>query len=126
MSSILGTNLIRLATLAIVLTIFIPGCTNHSQQRPLGSKINPELFGSWRNDNGCQLSLAPESDTIILQSFNDAKQDNFQQLLLDVSKESIFTRLRSRNKQIDFKASFAEGMITIEGYCNQALHKVTD
>ena len=94
--------------------------------------INPELFGSWSNDSGCSLRLAPESTRLIMLSYFSAGSQRageppiLQKVSLVVTKRSIFTQFKAQDPALKFQGSFSEGLITIDDYCNAALHKVTN
>jgi hypothetical protein len=82
------------------------------------------MFGTWRNDNGCEATFARVNDRLVLTKFTDGKKDTLSNIILVSKKVSIMTTFKAQNAEVDFSGSFLEGVIVINTHCTQPLHKV--
>lgn len=96
------------------------GCSMHKVSSP----INPELIGSWSDDNGCLATFIKRDDKLVLRSFSNSSHIKFDNINLVSYKESIFSKFKAEDTNLSFKGMFTEGVIIIDNYCSQALHKV--
>lgn len=85
-------------------------------------EVNPEIFGQWKSDGSCQLLLEKSGDRVKLVRF-DSDDQHLQNVNLIAYKESIMTKFKSESNDI-FRASFLEGVIMVDKFCKQPLHKV--
>ncbi len=86
--------------------------------------INPELVGSWANDSGCFVTFIRQNNKLILQNFNNSSYAKFNNIELLPYKESIFSKFKAKNPNTKFTGMFTEGVVIINNYCKEALHKV--
>lgn len=84
-------------------------------------EINPEIFGQWKSDDNCQLVLERSDDKVVLVRF-DSNNQHLHNIRLIAYKESIMTKFRAESENV-FRATFLEGVIMIDNYCKQPLHK---
>lgn len=97
---------------------------SHKPQSTTPASINIEMFGTWRNDNGCQATFAKVNDRLVLTKFTDGKNDTLSNIILISKKVSIMTTFKPQNAEVDFSGSFLEGVVIINTHCTQPLHKV--
>jgi hypothetical protein len=110
--------------LILIIVGFMLGACAHKNDEKTKLAINVEIIGSWRNESGCVASFAKADDKLVLTSFADGKEHNFSNLPLLTKKESIMSTFKSQNPEINFNGNFLEGVIIINNYCTEPLHKV--
>lgn len=109
--------------LLIFILFILVGCS-HKTKPELVSGINIEMFGSWRNDNGCDATFAKVKNNLVLIKFTDEKSNQLSNIILMSKKISIMTTFKAQDSKLDFSGSFLEGMVIINSYCSQPLHKI--
>lgn len=113
----------KLYSLAIICLLML-GCEHKNQQSDAPANINVEMFGTWGNNSGCSATFSRDKNQLILEHFNDGKNYSLNQIILDSKKESIMTTFKSQSPQIIFSGNFLEGVIVIDKYCSEPLHKI--
>jgi hypothetical protein len=97
---------------------------NHKPSTVVPASINIEMFGSWGNDKGCMATFTKINNRLFLTKFIDEKNNTLNNIILDSKKVSIMTSFKAQNSKINFNGSFLEGVIIINTYCTQPLHKI--
>ena len=100
----------------------LAGCGTHKASSV--DNVNPELIGSWNNDSGCSAIFIKHNGKLVLQNFSNSHSAKFDNINLVSYKESIFSKFKAEDSTIQFKGMFTEGVIIIDNYCKEALHKV--
>lgn len=85
--------------------------------------LNRELFGQWHSTDNCYLNLNGEKNQIYIIEFSNAHGDTFKDVELSWKRNGIMTELHSVDKNIDFHATYVEGVLTIGKYCQTPLSK---
>lgn len=110
----------------LIIILFLCACNKNVHTAPdiITNYFNPEMIGHWSNDTGCNIDFAKDGSHYLVTSFSDTKGHHLSNLILNSSKKSIMTEFMAQDKSIKFSGSFAEGMLVINDYCDEALHKV--
>jgi hypothetical protein len=83
--------------------------------------INRELIGKWANDTGCSLEFGIQNQHLHLIKFVDAKNYQISNADVVVSKYGVATNMYIAN--IKWSASYFEGDLIVNHYCDTPLHK---
>lgn len=106
-----------------IISMLLLGCI-HKAGSESASNINIEMFGSWSNDSGCAATFAKVNNGIVLSQFTDGKANMLSDVSLISKKISIMTTFKAENTKVKFSGSFLEGVVIIDTYCTQPLHKI--
>lgn len=121
LDEILIMNKIMILAGAILL---ISGCSSKPNVAQPAIKINPEVLGSWIDDNGCSMSIDLIDKELVLREFSNSHGVNYTNVDLQWTKQSVFTVFSSTESDVKFSGSFSDGFITIDnGVCSKILHK---
>ena len=109
----------------LVCSFFICSC-NKTAKRYTAKSINPELIGTWSNDNNsCALQLVKQNESLILLDYHDQNKRNLNNVKLSFTTYSIETKLKAIiNPKIQFNAKYIDGTIIIDTYCSSPLRKL--
>jgi hypothetical protein len=111
------------AYIILAVSLILSACDKHKSRA--NTNLNPEIIGSWSNEDGCAATFAGQNGHLILTKFTDASRHvSFTQVKLASLKENIFSKFNSSDPQIKFSGMFSEGQIIIDNYCKKALHKI--
>lgn len=109
----------------LLFIVMLSGCMKHENPPPsIPDNINIEMFGSWANENGCSATFAKDKDKIFLVKFSDGHDRVYNDIILFSKKESILTKFEAMNHNLKFSGTFVEGVIVINDYCTDPLHKI--
>lgn len=113
----------RLISVVLLSFLFV-ACEQKKVDKKI--EVNPEIMGMWKSDDGCQLILEKNGDDIMLVKFSTANASDvgYTNLQLKAYKESIMTKFKPVENSIHLNISFFEGVVMVEQYCKQPLHKV--
>ena len=104
-----------------ILGLLLVACGHKAKPK---STINVEMLGNWSNDSRCVATFAKIHDNLVLTRFTDGKNNVLKNVFLISKKVSIVTTFKSQNPDINFSGSFLEGVIVIDNYCTEPLHKL--
>ncbi len=109
--------------LVMVFSLWAVACEQKKVEKKI--EVNPEIMGMWKSDDGCQLILEKNGNDITLVKFSTANASDvgYTNLQLKAYKESIMTKFKPVENSIHLNISFLEGVIMVEQYCKQPLHK---
>lgn len=111
--------------MVLVCSFFICSC-NKTVKRYTTNSINPELIGTWSNDNNsCSLQLVKQDKSLVLLDYHDQNQRNLNNVKLSFTTYSIETKLKATtNSKTQFNAKYIDGTIIIDNYCSSPLRKL--
>lgn len=110
--------------IVLLLMLIITACNKSSESSTM-NYFNPEMIGHWTNDQGCAIDFIRDGDYYLVKSFTDGKSHQLDDVLLYSEKISIMTKFKSQDNSIKFSGSFAEGLLIIDKYCKDPLHKIS-
>jgi len=108
-----------------IIVLVLAGCDAHPRPPQVTDYFNPELIGHWTNENGCDVDFVKNGNHYLVTSFTDVHGHQLNNFGLNSNKTSIMTQFSAEDKSIKFSGNFAEGMLVINGYCSEALHKIS-
>jgi hypothetical protein len=109
--------------LIIFLCISIVACKQVDKNK---STINVEMVGAWANSSGCEAHFTKLNNKLFLTKFTNKNNYTLSNIHLKSQKVSIMTTFKAENPTINFSGNFLEGVIIINNYCSQPLHKITN
>ena len=107
----------------MTIVIFLFGC-DHKIRPP---EINVELYGKWTsNDNLCNLELVRNGVSIMVGKFSGVNHKTFENIGLNFKKNGIYSLFSAIDPKLNFNIVYVEGELTIDRYCSEPLHKVSN
>ncbi len=107
----------------IIIVLFLYGCEN----KKTAPEINVELYGKWTsNDNLCNLELVRNGASIRLGKFNGLNHATLENIDLNFKKNGIYFLFSAADTKLKFNIVYVEGELTIDHYCSEPLHKVSN
>ena len=95
-------------------------CDQHNGSNS-STEVKHELYGTWNNFNGCNAKYMRYKNKLFLVSFDDTKGHSLKNLQLTTKKDGI--TIKFENLANDFSGTYSEGMMVIDRYCLDPLHK---
>ena len=113
----------KLIKIYLIIAVLLSGC-KHKTTPP---EINVELYGKWTsNDNLCNLELVRNGASIMVGKFSGVNNKSLEKIDLNFKKNGIYFLFSAVDPTLKFNIVYVEGELSIDNYCSEPLHKVSN